>query len=529
MENRGRILVLSDDADMRETVSKAVIGGKYEIAFAESSASATANLRQSFYHLAIIDLDSLGRENVPLITELVAKEFTDSVFLILIGAELSKEEIRRAFTQPQVADVIPRGEINPQKLSGSIKDIFARWVQTNFDLDIVCEDQISRDDLVLGMKLRGERLGREHAFFARVSQEVEDLLQKLFYSAVKIVIRGIPEKSSGYSGTKVFKVQPFYSKKHGNSVIVKYGEYEKIRTEYERYKQFVEGFVGENRSTSISSTRRTPLLGGIVYSLIGTEIEKTESFSEFYRKNPVVEIAKVLDDLFENTCGNWYADRSMTRYGRLSQEYGRSYGISASELEGVLRDTLPTYSGKSSIQFTEFPNREFVNPLHAISSRDLSAASHSCVTHGDFNGNNILVDNSHRTWLIDFAHTGESHILRDCIELERVVKFVLLDSGSLLDRRGFEEVLLSADSFSASMAAKYDPPSDEFEKAFFTVTSIRQHARSLVYPSDNLTEYYIGLLFASLGTLRFYDVPEVNRRHALLSAALLCERLRLRV
>ncbi len=51
-----------------------------------------------------------------------------------------------------------------------------------------------------------------------------------------------------------------------------------------------------------------------------------------------------------------------------------------------------------------------------------------CITHGDFNQRNLLVDSNDHVWMLDFQETGEGHILRDLAMLDSVIRFQLLSA-----------------------------------------------------------------------------------------------------
>jgi hypothetical protein len=64
-------------------------------------------------------------------------------------------------------------------------------------------------------------------------------------------------------------------------------------------------------------------------------------------------------------------------------------------------------------------------------------------------------------------------------------------------------------------------------KAFATSLHIRRLAAEKVSSSqhDDMSEYHIASLFLALNLIRFWDLPTVQREHALLAAALHAEHL----
>ena len=59
---------------------------------------------------------------------------------------------------------------------------------------------------------------------------------------------------------------PFRKTGAGQPVVVKFGDHRQVDQEWKNYKDFVQPFIGGNRSTSVIELRRSLHLGGIVYS-----------------------------------------------------------------------------------------------------------------------------------------------------------------------------------------------------------------------------------------------------------------------
>jgi len=64
-------------------------------------------------------------------------------------------------------------------------------------------------------------------------------------------------------------------------------------------------------------------------------------------------------------------------------------------------------------------------------------------------------------------------------------------------------------------------------KAYATIVHLRRLACRLAEhnPNDDISEYYIALLYNALNTLRFSSLQQIQREHALLSASLLVDKL----
>lgn len=518
----GKVLVIDNDDGWQVAMSSDLKEKGFHVKTVGSFDDALNELNNSLFHLVVID-NHLSR-NMPkggmeLLRRLKQLEISEAIEKILITSTPMTEDMREAFKEHDVADFLSKDEYETPTFQQTVLEIFNRRVQANFNLEIILEDGLSYDDLagVLAKHLPDEME------LHRVVDEVKDLFCRLFFKANTIVLRPM---SPGHGKTQVVRVSPFFETGPGESVVVKFGDHQRINQEYENYVRYVSGFLGH--ATTILNMKRTPLLGGIVYSLVGTQLDKVEDFASFYLKSSVKDIEAVLDNLFSITCAKWYAGRGRMEYCRLSEEYAQLLQFNGANLEEALTRNFPYYLKKEQISFRDLGdtlNKSLINPVYAILNKKLSASSFICTTHGDLNANNILIDTNKQTWLIDFYRTGEGHILRDCIELETFIKFAIMPGGDLKERYTFEEALLSVDRFSQVKNIQYTSPNEDYQKAFTIICKIRDLAKNLVNPDDDCRQYYIGLLFFSVNTIRFYTLPKVSRLHALMSAGMLCDKL----
>jgi len=340
----------------------------------------------------------------------------------------------------------------------------------------------------------------------------------------------------GQSGTGVLLVQPFYATGGGRAVVVKFGNFRKIEEEYHNFKEYVEPFVGGGRNTTIISVRRTPRLGGILYSLLGAANDQLEDFGNFYNHADTLEINDALNRLFLDTCSAWYASPGRLQPQNLTHDYQKLLGFTQEKLEQAFTENLKSVQGKHDLHFKSLSSeRTFINPLLVLAGPSLVRPSYTCITHGDFNQHNILVDSAKNMWLIDFQGTGRGHILRDVAKLDSEVRFQMLsaEDATLEERFAMEEALCSIDRFSMveQLTQRFATTNHAVAKAYATTTHLRLLARGLVAQnrSDDISEYYIALLYYALNTLRYYSLSSAQREHAILSASILVERLRLRV
>jgi len=526
MENVGRVLIIEDLPIWQKILVGALEGKDYYVRVVADLASALERIRHEYFHLAVIDLrlideDPTDYSGMKLLKEIAALGLNDVIAKIIVTAYGTEDLAREAFKVYNAHDFIPkRADFNEDEFLGIVKEAFAERVKVNFDLVLTATGGITFDSLVEWMTFNGERI-KEKEKKAELRKELIDLFQKLFYEANQLVIAPL---SSGISGTGIVRVDPFYAGKQGKSVVVKFGGYKEIREEAEKFDTHVRRFVRAGRNANKEAFTRTLHLGGIVYSLIGTTLDGIRDFNAYYAEESEESISNVLENLFGQTCRLWYENRS----GRVLRDMGALYmehlRLSQETLERALVDKAPHYLGKHVIKFPNL-DKAFPNPVYWIKGRKLYCPIYVSVTHGDLNGKNILIDPIGQTWLIDFYRTGEGHILWDFIELETVIKFELLETEDIVALYEFEKALLAPMRLGEAMQFPSSLSTNELMKAFTVIKKLRELAHDVIRPSDDVRDYYIGLLYMTLNMLRFYRRPKARRQHALLSAAMLCEKL----
>jgi hypothetical protein len=330
----------------------------------------------------------------------------------------------------------------------------------------------------------------------------------------------------------VLWVQPFYEAGGGRPVVVKFGDYRSIGEEFHNFNTYVQPFISGGRNTSVPNEglRRTIRLGGIVYTLLGADNDKLETFGDFYRRSTASKICGALDHLFSGTCAGWYANPGRLQPLNLTAEYERLLGLTPEKAEHALANNFKDVSVAQKIEFGDLSGgRRFTNPVHGLREHRFVKSTYVTTTHGDFNDTNILVDSSGHSWLIDFGRTGQGHILRDVAELDSIVRIKLLgpEEATLEERLHLEEALSGVRHFSEieQLASSFRTNNAALSKCMAVTLHLRALSRKIVPPQagDDLGEYHIALFYFALNSIRFRSLASVQRQHGLLSASLLTD------
>lgn len=530
MRRQGCILIVDDLETWREQITSALQRGGFQVEAVPTLAEGYARLHTNLYHILILDIcmnenDLDNVDGIKLLQELYQQKATEAIKIIMLSAHETKEQMREAFHDYKVAHFLSKTQFNNQVILKAVKEALN---DINLSLEIHWKES-GAAEAVLDLTIGGNRVAGNSELQKQMAEELEDLLCRLFKDAKSVIVQPLIR---GYSGAAVLSVQHFYQTKGaGRTVVVKFGDVKKIDQEHENFKNYVQHFLGGGRNTTVIDVRFTPHLGGIIYTFLGTSQDRLPNFGEFYRKKKLPQITKMLNRLFEDTCGSWYASRQGLQPVNLTDEYQHLLGHSAETLEH-----LPGVHGRQKLSFDALKDgQSFINPIRASKSKDRPFVypSYLCITHGDFNPYNLLVDSNEHVWLIDFQRTGPSHILRDITMLDATIRFQLLSAEdvTLEECLLMEKVLCSIKRFSevGQLPSKLATTNPALAKAYGTILHLYKLARKLVSqnPNDDMSEYYCALFYHALNTTRFATLSEGQREHALLCASLLADKLAL--
>jgi CheY-like chemotaxis protein len=535
MSRRPRILVLDNDERWRSALVQILEDADFLVTAARNPAEVLESLEKGFYHLLVLDInmdssDPQNIEGMSLLRDLHETGKSASLGIVMLSGFGTIEQMREAFRDYKVTDFIEKHRFDDEKFVDHLKRILAQEAKINLKLRDSWQG-LRQEDAVVNLRVGEVRIKPSTPFHGRVATEFDDLLCRLFHDAESIVVEPMRR---GHSGAGVLRVRPFYNEGGGaRQVVVKFGDAADLAQEEDHFKRFARPFLGGGRSTNLEQFARTPLLGGICYSLLGAANHQFEDFASFYQKADIDAVRRVLDNLFLDTCAAWYANTGPLEPRDLSDEYRALLRFTAENLTLACSERLgKSVHCRKDLRFEALgTERKFINPILAIADRHLYFSTYCCITHGDLSGSNVLVDGRGSTWLIDFLRTGRSHILRDFAQLDATVRVLLLGEGeaTLAERLELEETLMEAEGFAelGAFSDRFVTSNPALAKAFATAVHLRTLAARQVArnPEGDFRELQAALFYFSLNIIRFFNLPMVQREHALLSAALLAERL----
>jgi CheY-like chemotaxis protein len=527
-----RILVVDDVPDWRAMLTGLLSEEGYHVKAVGSSSEALRLLARERFHVAVLDvrLDETDEGNTEGLNLMHRVRAVDPTMAIIILTGYPTLDMVTEARRPGEEGVSPAFDfVEKDKISQDLLRGIQRALQSvvRINDDLVIQDE---EDFCNKAARRLRFVETRKPSEADLGQEIEELFRKLFFDCQEIAVHPV---SQGYSGTVVVRVKPhYYGRGPGEAVIVKCGERVAVEREVVAYDTRVKGVVGGHRLPQRLDLARTRSLGGIIYSFAGVPVGEVRDFATLYQEESLSEVEKVIEKLFRETCFPWSREEySRKKFFYFTDHYRSLLGLEQTGLERAFNKTLESKRNTSFElangigETIRLINQDISlpNPVWFVGRHPLFRSTHLCTVHGDLNGWNVLVDRHGDVWLIDFGKCGEGHILQDFTALESFVKFSLVSTNNLSALYEWERGLLTSD-FRASPSLVNNLGIEELDKAFATVCKIRHLAYEIVGEHD-MTEYYIGLLFHALKILTILNLPRKTREQALISAALICERL----
>ncbi len=522
---KGRVLLVDDLPDMRTTLSGLLSDRGYLVRTASSRFEALQLLEAERFHVAVLDvrLDDTDEDNQDGITLMHDINGIDPTVAVIILTGYATVGMVQEALQPDSNGFAPaysflqKSEI--MRLPEQVKGAFDNALRIN---DALIIEDTEKFIPHVANKIRFIDIAKPDA--GQVAEETCEILQKLFYECERIEVR--PMKR-GYSGAAVFAVTPWYrGRGRGEARVAKIGEHALVEKERHKYRELVQGIVGGHRLPLTLHFARTRSLSGILYTFAG--LGATRDFAIFYREAGLAQVLSALDNLFQETCFPWRRN-AITSHSKLDlrETYMRLVRLKSevmqSSLERMMAGRHPFHRDSQGLWL----GGEFLlpDPMKFALTADLRADSQIAIIHGDLYGYNVLVDERNETWLIDFAVADRGPLLQDYVSFETFTRFMMVQSSDW--KRLYEWDCLS---YNAPDLRRVELPPElaaipEIDKAHRAIQKIRELALPENDP-DAARAYLIGVLFNAIKVVTVMDMEPAHRDHALITAAVVAERLK---
>lgn len=330
----------------------------------------------------------------------------------------------------------------------------------------------------------------------------------------------------GYSGTRVFLVLPIWPNgARAARIVTKIGPAMELSSERDKYQSIVAQDLPFT-ATQVRDYFEKDGQAALNYVFVGGDaLGKVVSLEEYYLANSAEAVVSTLQGLLDRALSeNWYR-QSQPLNRPFRDEYGRHLP-SHEKLERITAAIFPRLSrlpdervGIPGVEGT-FPHPLTVYPQ--INDRTLEGYQY--YVHGDLHLRNVLVDQTGKGWLIDFAKVGQRHNLFDFIKLETYIRLMVLPAVqggfSWEEYVRFEDYLLNP--------ARVPPANKDLQSACQVIRSIREIARHCARDPRNFeNEYLPGLFLYCLAMMKYCESNGVPPTQLMfLTACVLARHLR---
>ena len=294
------------------------------------------------------------------------------------------------------------------------------------------------------------------------------------------------------------------------------------------YHEFVRPFI-LNNSTVLMAQAVHGEYAGLRYNFLGitgaeSRLQPLEAL--YLGDTPELALTAIRQTL-TNVLHPWYGQAKLSPVQPFASHDPR-----------VLFTTLPTVAQEDLGIDPDAPRldcpplgRSVLNPYHFLrhrwdALRDYTVTWSTAITHGDLNLNNVLVDERHNIYVIDFSETRVRNVAADFARLEAIA---MLQHPRLQDDDDVHAVLTHvAGTLAGSIwepSAAGVPPERLLGRAATLASELRRLAARQVADPAHEAAYLFPLLEWSVPIVAFRQIEHVRKQVAAWSSGLILERL----
>src|SRR3989440_293155 len=234
MKRKGNILIVDDLEKWREELVESLERSGYAADSASTGPEALKKLHQKIYHIVVLDIrmDEVDQnsleskmDGITLLRELEKQGLSEATKVIMLSAYGTIELMRTSFREYKVVDFLSKDDFDNQVFLENVRQVFSQKVNINLALKFHWQQGSGPRQVVLNLDVDGIAVKQDTPLQSQMATELEDLLCRLFHHAKSILVQPL---TGGRSGTRILRVQPFYTSGGGHEVIVKFGDASKV-------------------------------------------------------------------------------------------------------------------------------------------------------------------------------------------------------------------------------------------------------------------------------------------------------------
>jgi CheY-like chemotaxis protein len=541
MQIKRRALVAEDSPGWIELAEITLAGMGFEVKTATDYNSAIALLKKELFHIALVDLE-LG---LPVnnyfgmdILKDIDRNYPDCYRLIYtIHAQDKPDKVINCLSVPNpIAHgcFMKETQTRITDLTDFINKMWDKFAKINYKIEIIPEGFNLEEILRKKFKKEEPEIIRD-SFLS--------VMGKLFYgnSGVEKIILTLFKE--GFSNTILFKTtvqSSLLKNRPGKQVIIKFGSKDIILKESSNYDKFVQWYLTLNQSIQKLSYEELNNYAALLYTFAGDSPSNIQTFADYVKgkdENKDQVINNCISAMFNPERRDWYSPTVVERSEVIRDYYidsvlhrppSKLSNIFHTEILKARKANIGLRDDSKKLHFTDY-NLTVLNPYHFCQANPFLDQYTTCIIHGDFNGDNIIIDSNKNWYLIDYAHTGRGHVFQDFINLELSIRHIIFwDSGisfSLKEIFDFEKSIINVfDPYQEKeISIEKEDKHYYLKKAKYLIWLIRSLAAAN-FPTEPNKLYLVGLFYMTLDWTAFHVKGGIEeKKHFIILAGLLSE------
>jgi DNA-binding response OmpR family regulator len=542
------VLIADDYSDDIEHIIN-YLPGNFQARTAESVEEARALLESEHIVVAILDLYLDRNNRVPHGLQLM-RDFKHVPAILMSGRDGAMiDHALSGFDQRALKFVSKDSDLNTGE---QVRHVIDTLMQRHYDMNLALKFRQASDWRNIALLLSGATSGTSSTDLDARAYELEMLVRQAFHEwdrstsdYVRATQLWIEEQIHAGDNSIVLRLS-LLSKFDAPQaeVVLKITRQSEEHSKFDAFKNVLGGYGLRERRYA-----RTCNYHAQVYSVPYYRYEQTSTYRDFFMRSgsepdSLRRIEAITRHLFHDALGH-FADRPPTGRNTLDmRDYYLKRINARKRVTAITGDLTPdkapasialSADSRSLMVGTGSGRITLVNPVEAVlvtgQYRSAKMMVDTALRHGDMHGSNVLIDAQRlSTWYIDYEHFGVDHYaLADHVEMEAHLLFNAMRISSHLSFWAqFSRMLIASEDLELSDVSV--PATDEArdtaeaEKALAAIKVIRSEAAHSS-TGGSTTSYYHALLFEALRTAGARSKEPRRRWHALVTAALLFERI----
>ena len=358
-------------------------------------------------------------------------------------------------------------------------------------------------------------------------EEWETITRRIFRDARRVVLTPL----HGGFMSKTFHVTGYDSEgRRMLPTVLKIGSTALTHREEEAHRNFVEKYI-LNNSTSIMGSASCGDWAGLRYNFLGITGpgSRISWLRDHYAARPVTDLVPLFETVFTNILKPWHGQprwenfrpyeehNPLQLFPHILEDAEKHLGISPDNRIIECRELHCSLPNPYYFLKHEYPRR-----------KGTSLPWYKCVTHGDLNLQNILLDEKENIYIIDFSETRIRNAVADFARMEAQLKFQMTrleteeDLSNLLE---FELGLAEPSRMSEPPPFRYNGSDVMVAKAYEIIRLLRHYADKVTIFEENPVPYLLALLEWTYPFVSFKDGTPLMMRFSACSAAILCRKI----